>query len=182
MHNCFFVVALLLTGLSLTANSAAQDANVDLSVTDHGRTAFMANERQRRGWYDGVYHFSPAVRGGDYIYLSGVVAGAYGATEPLDRDGFKASVVRAFNTIDEIVKAAGATMNQVVKMRTFHVFDSPLVTIGKAEQVQVVAEVKGDFISEPHPAWTAVGTTALLPDAGLVEIEIILYSPIAKQQ
>ena len=30
---------------------------------------------------------------------------------------------------------------------------------------------------EPHPAWTAVGTTALLPDRGIVEIEVVAYSP-----
>lgn len=180
MRNWIISFALVGLEVCLSAGSSAQNQKTDLTVSSHGRTAYMANERQRRGWYDGVYHFSPAVRGGDYIYLSGVVAGAYGAEAPLDRDGFKVSVQRAFTAIDEIVKAAGANMNQVVKMRTFHVFDSPLVTIGKAEQVQVVAEVKGDFVAEPHPAWTAVGTTALLPDAGLVEIEIILYSPVAQ--
>ena len=40
-----------------------------------------------------------------------------------------------------------------------------------------IAEVRKEFMSEPYPAWTAVGTTELLPDNGLVEIEFVAYSP-----
>lgn len=179
MYALFTKTLLVAAFITMAGPVRAQETEAELSVSGHGKTAYMANERQRRGWYDGVFHFSPAVRGGDYIYLSGVVAGAFGVDGSVDREGFKSSVRKAFETMQDIVKAAGADINQTIKIQTFHVFDSPLITIGKAEQVKVVAEVKGEFIAEPHPAWTAVGTTALLPDKGLVEIEIVLYAPLA---
>lgn len=151
-----------------------------LNVSGHGKTAIIASERQKKGLYDSPFHFSPAVRAGDTIYISGVVAGAFQSEEPIDREAFKTSVRRAFESIKSTLKAGGADMNQIVKIRTFHVFDSQWITIGKHDQVAAVAEVKGEFIGEPHPAWTAIGATALYPDKGLVEIEVIVYAPEGK--
>ena len=76
--------------------------------------------------------------------------------------------------------AGGASLKQTVKIRTFHVFDSEWITIPKTEQILAVGEVKDEFIGEPHPAWTAVGSTALFPDKGLVEIEVVVYAPLDK--
>ena len=171
----------IFTMASMGYASAAQDSSADgLVVSGHDKTAYMATEARRERQYDGVYHFSPAVRAGDFVYASGVVGGAWRAEEPLDKEAFKNTVRNAFNSLQEILAAAGSDLNHVVKIQTFHVFDSPLVAISKNEQVRAVAEVKSEFIGEPHPAWTAVGTTALLPDAGLVEIDIVVYAPLDK--
>jgi enamine deaminase RidA (YjgF/YER057c/UK114 family) len=37
--------------------------------------------------------------------------------------------------------------------------------------------VKDEFMPAPHPAWTAVGTTGLLAEDGVVEIQMIAYAP-----
>lgn len=171
-------LAWAVAALVAVSASSAQDAPANkLSVSGHGKTAFMGSERGRDGAYNGPYNFSPAVRAGDYVFVSGVVAGAFGEESPINKETFKNSIRRAFSSLSTVLNAAGADMNQIVKLRTFHVFDSPLINVSKRDQVLAVAEVKAEFIEEPHPAWTAVGSTALLPDAGLVEIEVIAYAP-----
>jgi hypothetical protein len=37
--------------------------------------------------------------------------------------------------------------------------------------------VKDEFMPAPHPAWTAVGTTGLLLETGVVEIQMIAHLP-----
>lgn len=157
------------------------EPNQNYNVAGNGRTALIATERQKRGWYEGRYNFSPAVRAGDYIYVSGAVASARGNDgAPIGREEFKASVRRAFEGIKGILAAGGADVNNIIKITSFHVFDSPLISIDKSDQVVAMAEVKNEYVGEPHPAWTAIGTTALLPDRGLVEIDVIVYDPQEK--
>lgn len=151
-------------------------AEESLNVEGRNGVAIIASEQEKKWMYDGRFHYSPAYRAGDWVYFSGVVAGAPSET-PLGREEFEAALRRAFESLRATLAAADASYDDVVKIRSFHVFDSPLITLDKIEQVEVMAEVKGDYIAEPHPAWTAVGTTALLPDRGLVEIEIVAYAP-----
>ncbi|UTW55973.1 Rid family hydrolase [Kordiimonas sp. SCSIO 12610] len=174
-----FLLSVAAATMSLAVQAQETDSapTKDLIVSGHGKTAIMATERQRKFIYDSKFHFSPAVRAGDTIYLSGVVAGAFAGDKPIGREEFKESVRRVFENIAATIKAAGADINQTVKIQTFHVFDSPWITIDKVAQVEVVAEVKNEFIGEPHPAWTAIGSTALFPDKGLVEIELTVYDP-----
>ena len=173
-----FVWGLVLSLVFGAGSALAQDQKTEsLNVTGHGKTAINATERQKKSWYDGSLHFSPAVRAGDYIFISGQVAGAFGSDKPVGKKAFQQSVRRAFNDIKETRAAGGANINSVVKIRTFHVFGSPWITLSKHEQVAAVAEVKNEFIGEPHAAWTAVGVTALYPDKGLVEIEVVAYAP-----
>lgn len=168
--------------LLLTPTVAAQDAaQENFNVSGHGKTAIIPTERHKRGMYESRFNFAPAVRAGDFIFISGGVAGAFGSEQPIGKEEFKTSLRRVFTSLKGTLAAGGANMDQVVKIRTFHVFDSPHITIGKVEQIEAVAEVKNEFIGEPHPAWTAVGTTALFPDRGLVEIEVVVYSPENKE-
>ncbi len=171
------IFALGLIGYS----SLAQERSVDgLVVTGHNKTAIIATERLKRGWYDGAYHFSPAVRAGDYLFLSGVAVSIRNTETPINRQAYKDLVRSGFSRLQTVLKAAGTDMNSIVKITSFHVFDSPLLAVDKRDQVLVMAEVKGEFMEEPHAAWTAVGTTALLPDAGVVEIDIVAYAPLGK--
>lgn len=166
---------MLIVACALTS-MVAWPQEATFNVKGRNGEAIVPDAETKQWSYDGRYNFSPGFRAGDFVFLSGVVAGARDA-EPLSRDAFKASVRRGFESIQKTLAAAGGSIEDVVKIRTFHVFDSPLITIDKRDQVLAIAEVKNEFIPEPHPAWTAVGTTALLPDRGLVEIEVVAYSP-----
>lgn len=163
---------------SFTLATHAQERSADgLEVTGHNKTAIIATERMKRGWYDGAYHFSPAVRAGDYLFLSGVAVSIRNTETPIDRETYKDFLRSGFSRLETVLKAAGTDMNSIVKITSFHVFDSPLLAVDKRDQVLAMAEVKGEFMEEPHAAWSAVGTTALLPDSGVVEIDIIAYAP-----
>ena len=41
------------------------------------------------------------------------------------------------------------------------------------EQFDAFESVIGEFMQAPYPAWTAVGTTGLLSDGGIVEVQLI---------
>jgi len=42
--------------------------------------------------------------------------------------------------------------------------------------------VKEEFMgAAPHPAWTAVGTSGLIRENGIVEVQMIAYAPIHTQ-
>lgn len=168
--------------LITAATVADETTESDLNVHGNGKAALIPDERSKKYTYDGTYHFSPAVRAGDYVFASGVVAGPYSNDEPAGRERFKESVRSSFKRLEEVLAAGGVSMDQIAKLNTYHVFDSEWITIPKVEQVKVIAEVKGEFIAEPHPAWTAVGVTALFPDKGLVEIEVTAYAPLAKSK
>ena len=164
--------AAALSGLALASAAAQENYNVKGPRSE----AIVATQGQRDGWYGGPYHFAPAHRAGDYLFFSGVVAGARDDA-PLDEEGYKAAVRQQFETLGQTLAAAGASFDDVVKLRSFHVFDSPYVALTKRQQFDAFAAVKDEFIGEPYPAWTGVGTTALFPDRGLVELEIIAYAP-----
>jgi len=165
-------VGAVLMLLAAPAVSAQEGQNVRQGL----REAIIPSEAARQQAYDGPFHFAPALRAGDYVFVSGVVAGAWQG-EVLDREGFAQAVRQAFQVIGTTLEAAGAGFDGVAHMRTFHVFDSGLTSISKVEQFEVIAEVKNEFVPEPFSAWTGIGTTALLPDRGIVEIEVVVYAP-----
>jgi enamine deaminase RidA (YjgF/YER057c/UK114 family) len=121
-------------------------------------------------------HYAPARRAGDYLYISGVVAGRVG-DEGRDTEAFKAQMRRAFRLLQRTLAASGASFGDVVMVNSFHVWDSPDFSGTKMEQFDAVSAVKDEFMPAPHPAWTAVGTTALLAPGAIVEIQMIAYVP-----
>jgi enamine deaminase RidA (YjgF/YER057c/UK114 family) len=126
------------------------------------------------------FKFAPARRAGDYLYISGVIAGPRGA-DGRDGPALTAQVRRAFTTIEAILKAQGLTFADVTMINTFHVWSGPGFTGTRDEQFAAFAKAKDAFMPPPHPAWTAVGTTGLLIDNGVVEIQMIAYAPQAKR-
>ena len=125
--------------------------------------------------YDG-YTYAPARRAGDMLYISGVIAGKAPGVEG-DVEAYKAGLRQAFRRLERTLRAAGASFDDVVMINSFHVFDSPHFKGTKEEHFAAVLAVKAEFMKAPHPAWTAVGTTGLLSDTGLVEIQLIARVP-----
>ena len=126
--------------------------------------------------YDEI-KYATSRRVGDTLYVSGVIAGGAQPGKPADAAAFKASLRVAFQRIERNLKAAGAGFEDVVMINSFHVWQSPHFTGGRDEHFKAVSEVKDEFMPAPHPAWTAVGTTGLLSDTGLVEIQMIAHIP-----
>lgn len=124
--------------------------------------------------YDQV-KYAPARRAGDFLFISGVIAGPRGQADR-GPEAFKGYVRRAFQSIEATLKAEGLTFADVTMVNTFHVWNGPGFTGTRDEQFAAFSAVKDEFMPPPHPAWTAVGTTGLLVDEGVVEIQMIAYA------
>jgi enamine deaminase RidA (YjgF/YER057c/UK114 family) len=126
------------------------------------------------------YGYAPIRRAGNWVFISGVVVGRR-PTEGTDVEAFKAQVRRTFRRIDLYLKAADLGFDDVVMINSFHVWQGPNFAGTRDDQFKAFEQVKEEFMHGPKPAWTAVGTTSLLPDAGIVEIQLIAQTPTAKR-
>ena len=120
------------------------------------------NARQREmqeqiGWAD-------AIVSNGVVYVSGVPA----YLAPGETDTEKA-YVRAFDALGKTLQRAGVSWDDVVSMTTYH--------MDPTAQLETFAKVKARYMKSPPPAWSAVGTTALLQPGALVEIALVAHVP-----
>ncbi|WP_457580856.1 Rid family hydrolase [Ensifer canadensis] len=123
------------------------------------------------------FHYAPARRAGDFVYLSGIVA-ANGDTEPMDDEGFRRELRRVFTMIEQLLGACEARMEDIVELQMFHVFGSGRLAFGKAEQLAAIAAVRDEFFAAPYPAAVELAVAELNPDGGLVEIKATAFAPL----
>ena len=109
------------------------------------------------------YHYAPAVRVGDTVIVSGIPAGP--------GDTYEAKITTMFERLKRTLEASGATLADVVEINTFHadVKDTPSF---EAEFAKFLA-VHAVYFPDGYPAWTAVGTTALLAEGAPVEMRVV---------
>ncbi|MBT2787035.1 MULTISPECIES: RidA family protein [unclassified Halomonas] len=109
--------------------------------------------------------YSAAVRSGDLLFVSGQVGSREdGSPEP----DFDAQVQLAFDNLQSVMEAAGASFADIVDVTTFH-------TNPEAQFAAVMAAKARAFPEKPYPNWTAVGVTWL---AGFdFEIKVIARLP-----
>lgn len=167
------LIALALGAVGASATHAQPAAGYPKIIPAPGGEVVIHSEGAQRN-YD-AYKFAPARRAGDFLYISGVIAGPYGA-EARDSAAFTEQVKRAFRSIEQMLKAEGLTFADVVMINTFHVWNGPGFKGARNEQFAAFSKAKDEFMAAPHPAWTAVGTTGLLADDGVVEIQMIAYA------
>lgn len=114
--------------------------------------------------YD-VHRYSPAIRSGDLLFVSGQVGSlADGTPEP----DFEAQVRLAFSNLEATLAAAGCGFDDIVDVTSFHT--------DPERQFETVMIVKNEiFPRAPYPSWTAVGVNWL---AGFdFEIKVIARIP-----
>ncbi|MGH6782254.1 MAG: Rid family hydrolase [Sphingomonadaceae bacterium] len=124
------------------------------------------------------FHYAPARRAGDFVYLSGIVA-ANGGTEPMDAEGFRRELRRVFTLIEQLLRACQARLEDVVELQMFHVFGSHNLALDKSGQLAVIAAVRDEFFAAPYPAAVELAVAELNPDGGLVEIKATAFAPLA---
>jgi enamine deaminase RidA (YjgF/YER057c/UK114 family) len=97
------------------------------------------------------YRYSPAVRSGDLLFVSGQVGSRPdGSPEP----DFEAQVRRAFANLEATLAAAGCTLADIVDFTTFNT--------NPEKQMGVVISVKNEkFPEAPYPNWTSIGVNRL---------------------
>lgn len=115
------------------------------------------------------YHFAPATRVGNMIWVSGQVgidqAGKAAA-------GMEAQARLAFEGLRSVLGAAGAELSDVVELITFH--------MDLRGQIAEFTQVKDEFFADRYPSWSAVGVTQLASPEFLVEVRAVAVAGSGK--
>jgi reactive intermediate/imine deaminase len=108
--------------------------------------------------------YSQAVKAGDTVYLSGQIPLDPQSMELVD-GGIEAQVVRVFDNLRAVARAAGGDLVDIVKLNIY---------LADLSHFAVVNEIMGTYFSEPYPARAAVEVSAL-PRAAMVEMDAVMY-------
>ncbi|MEM7439923.1 MAG: Rid family hydrolase, partial [Pseudomonadota bacterium] len=113
--------------------------------------------------------FSPAVRAGDFLYLTGATgAGDDGVMPPTAKAQTQNAISKALTVLAE----TGAGPDAIVEMTSYHTDIS-----GSFDDVQSVLTT---LLGTPLPAWTAVEVAKLRRDGAAIELRIVAYHPVAQ--
>lgn len=125
------------------------------------------------GWeWDANFPLSQGLRIGDIVILSGQVALDENGNI-IGKDDIGAQARQVFRNIEQILKQAGASLSDVVKLTTFFTVD-----ITDKNAVGAYFKARQEFFGEHKPASTGVQVSALVYPELLLEVEAIAWSPI----
>jgi 2-iminobutanoate/2-iminopropanoate deaminase len=110
--------------------------------------------------------YSPAVRAGDFIFVSGQVA-VDPATQQLVTGDISVETRQVLNNIKHLLEGCGATLADVVRCGVF---------LAEAGDFAAMNTVYAEFFGEAKPARATVVTGFAVPGIH-VEIEAIAYKP-----
>jgi len=111
--------------------------------------------------------YSPAVRAGDFIYVSGQAALDPVTGRPLLGD-VQAETRQTLNNIKVNLEGCGASMADVIKCQVY---------LTNIADFAAMNEVYAEFFGSTKPARTTVGVAALPLSGAKVEIDAVAYKP-----
>jgi enamine deaminase RidA (YjgF/YER057c/UK114 family) len=129
----------------------------------------LINPKETLPMYEG-FHFSQANRVGDTIWVSGQVGVDHHLTPAV---GMAAQARLAFEGLKRTLSAAGASLEDVVELTTFH--------IDLRGEMDDFAKVKDEYFPRNCPAWTAVGVTQLALPELRVELRAVAVAGCGKE-
>jgi 2-iminobutanoate/2-iminopropanoate deaminase len=106
--------------------------------------------------------FSPAIRSGDLIYLSGQVAQDATSGKLIAGD-VRAQTEQIFSNLSAVLEAAGKNLSDVIRVGVY------LTDMG---DFAAMNEVYARHFTKPYPARTCIGV-ASLPLKAQVEIDVV---------
>lgn len=107
--------------------------------------------------------YSQAVKAGNTVYLSGQIPLDPASGEMVQGD-MRAQVTRVFENLSAVAKAAGGSLNDVVKLNVF---------LTDLAHFALVNEIMAQYFAQPYPARAAVGVAAL-PRGAAVEMDAVM--------
>ena len=127
----------------------------------------MREEIRVEGLAEPVSHFTDAVRGGGFLYMSGIVP-VDGEGRLVGGDDVVAQTRQVFENMRAILEAGGCGFEDVVKVTVFltDVDDRPLIN-----------PVRQEVFGDTRPASTLVEVSALVVPGARVEIECVALVP-----
>ena len=129
----------------------------------------VINTPSTQAMYD-TYHFAAATRVGDVIWVSGQV-GIDAAMKT--GKGMEEQAQLAFQNLQSVLRAAGATLDDVVELVTFHT--------DLRGEMPAFSKVKDAFFTERYPSWSAVGVAQLAMPELCVEIRAVAVAGSGKR-
>lgn len=108
--------------------------------------------------------FSPAIRAGDYLFISGQAS--VDDKGAIVNGSFEEECRRSFDNLGRILKGAGLGFGDVVQVRNY---------VGRQEDLAEFNRIYRDYFSEPFPARTTI--VNCLGTLLKFEVEAIAYMP-----
>ena len=115
------------------------------------------------------YRFSPAVRAGGLLHLSGQL-GLVSLTPPELAEGAEAQIAAAFDLQAQVLAEAGRDAAAVLEITSYHVTGPEG---GLPEQMPMMMAAIARRFAEPYPAWTAVEVAGLALPGATVELRML---------
>lgn len=109
--------------------------------------------------------YSPAVRAGDCVYVSGQV-GLDTSTGRLASGGIQAETRQVLHNIQAILAGCGASLAQVVRCGVY---------LSDVSDFQPMNEVYAQFFGEAKPARTTIVVASLPMPEARIEVDVIAY-------
>ncbi len=119
-------------------------------------------------WYE-PYRISLAVKAGDLIFVSGQ-AGIDESGRTVGDGDFETQARQAFQNLATVLRQAGATLADVVKVT---------IMVTDMSRLDVVIKLRGEYFTEPYPADTLLQVAGLAQPDWLVEIDAVAVAPQA---
>ena len=110
--------------------------------------------------------FSPAIRAGNTVYLSGQVAQDPVTGRLIDGD-VERQTEQILENVDAVLRAASLTLRDVVKVGVF---------LADMRDFQAMNAVYAKWFEAPYPARTTVAVAAL-PLGAMVEMDVVAQLP-----
>jgi len=109
--------------------------------------------------------YSPAVRAGDFIYVSGQIPIDPATNTPVLGD-IRAETRQVLSNIERILAGCGASRNDVVKCQVY---------LTDVNDFAAMNEVYQEFFGDAKPARTTIGVAALPMKGAKIEIDAVAY-------
>lgn len=107
--------------------------------------------------------FSPAIRAGDYVFVSGMAsADENGQLVP---DTFENEARRTYENVRRVLAAAGLNLSRVVQVRVY---------LSNKEDWDAHNRIYREYFSEPYPARTTL--IGCLGDLVKYEVDLVAYA------
>lgn len=108
------------------------------------------------------FHFSEATKSNGFLFCSGVIGTDAKGEIPEDpSEEFR----NAWTGIGRVLAECGLAYDDILECTTYHV--------GLQSHLEAFMAIRDEFVSEPWPAWTAIGITELAIPGARVEIKVI---------
>jgi reactive intermediate/imine deaminase len=127
----------------------------------------MREEIRVEGLAEPVSHFTDAVRGGGFLYVSGIVP-VDGEGRLVGGDDVVAQTRQVFENMRAILEAGGCGFEDVVKVTVF---------LTDVDDRSLINPVRQEVFGDTRPASTLVEVSALVVPGARVEIECVALVP-----